>query len=356
MQATTDHIKITKTKESKIHEVDFENIPFGRVFSDHMLVAHYSNGSWGTAEIMPFQSLKMHPAMSVLHYGQSVFEGLKAYKSKEGTPLLFRAKDNFARFNESAERMCMAQVPEDIFMDGLKELIKLDQDWIPTKTGSSLYIRPFLFATDEYVGIKPSDDFTFIIFTCPVGFYYPEPISVKIEEHFSRAASGGVGAAKAAGNYAASLFPNQRATEEGFRQLIWTDAKEHKYIEESGTMNIFFVIDGKLITPDTNRDTILKGVTRRSVLTLAKEMGYLVEERPVEVAEVVDALKEGSLSEAFGAGTAATIAQISEIGFRGNRFELPDVESREISNKILDKLNGIRLGTVKDEHGWVVRL
>lgn len=352
----TTAIKITKTEHSKINQVDFDNIPFGRVFSDHMLVAKYSHGEWTSAEIMPFQNLELHPAMSALHYGQAIFEGMKAYKGPQGEPLLFRPFDNFLRFKKSAERMCMAEVPEDIFMDGLKQLIELDKDWIPNKEGSSLYIRPYMFATDEYVGIKPSDNFTFIIFTCPVGAYYPEPVAVKIEENFVRAAEGGVGAAKAAGNYAASLYPNKLVTEEGYQQLIWTDAKEHKYIEESGTMNIFFVIDGKLITPDTTRDTILKGVTRRSVIALAKDNDFIVEERRVEVAEVVQALEEGRVSEAFGAGTAATIAHISVIGYRNKRFELSEVSTRKISNAILAQLNDIRLGKAEDKKGWVVKI
>lgn len=355
-ETKTLSIKVTKTEKSKIQEVDFDNIPFGRVFSDHMLIANYSNGQWSSPEIMPFQNLTLHPAMSALHYGQSIFEGMKAYNGANGEPLLFRPEDNFNRFNESARRMCMAEVPREIFMDGLKELVKLDQNWIPSKEGSSLYIRPFMFATDEYVGIKPSDNFTFIIFTCPVGMYYPEPISVKIEEEFVRAAQGGVGAAKAAGNYAASLYPNTLVYKQGYRQLIWTDAKEHKYIEESGTMNVFFVINGKLITPATNRDTILKGVTRKSVITLAKEMGYTVEERNVEVAEVVEALRNKTLSEAFGAGTAATVAHISAIGFRDEHFELSPIKDRTIANGVLDKLNAIRLGIEVDTHGWVVKV
>lgn len=343
-----------KTERSKLAEVDLDNVPFGRVFSDHMLIAHFSNGEWIDAEIVPFGNIGLHPAMSALHYGQSVFEGLKAYKNVAGDPVLFRPTENFLRFNKSAERLCMPPVPEEIFMDGLIELIRLDQDWIPTKDGSSLYIRPFMFATDEYVGIKPSDNYTFIALTCPVGAYYAEPVSVKIEEQYVRAAEGGIGAAKAAGNYAASLYPNQLAMEQGFRQLIWTDAKEHKYIEESGTMNVFFEIDGVLVTPDTERDTILKGITRKSVIQLARDMGIEVQERRVAVDEVIDGLRSGKLTDAFGAGTAATIAHISEVGFRGERFMLPSVEERKTSNAILKTLNDIRLGKTSDPYGWVV--
>ncbi len=353
---STINLKVTKTDESKINQVDFDNIPFGRVFSDHMLIANYSNGEWTDVEIKPFQNLSFHPAMSALHYGQSIFEGMKAYRGPNDEPILFRPKDNFERFNLSAKRMCMAQVPEEIFIDGLIQLIDLDRNWIPSKEGSSLYIRPVMFATDAYVGIKPSDNFTFMIFTCPVGSYYPEPISVKFEENFVRAAEGGVGAAKAAGNYAASLYPTQLAHNKGYRQLIWTDAKEHKYIEESGTMNIFFVVNNTLITPDTGRDTILKGITRRSVITLAQEMGYHVEERKIEVAEIVEALRQGELSEAFGAGTAATIAHISAIGFRDEHFELQTIENRPVANSLLNELNAIRLGKKEDLHNWVVKI
>jgi len=351
----TEAINVTPTTQSRLAEVDINDVPFGKVFSDHMLIVTCKNGEWQTPEIKPFGAIEMHPAMSVIHYGQSIFEGMKAYKNVHGEVMLFRPEDNFNRFNESARRMCMTEVPREIFMDGLLELIRLDSNWIPTKEGSSLYIRPVMFATDEYVGIKPSDDYCFMIFTCPVGAYYPEPITVKIEEEYVRAAEGGVGAAKAAGNYAASLYPNKKAMEEGYRQLLWTDAKEHKYIEESGTMNVFFVIGDKLITPGTSRDTILKGITRRSVITLANDMGLTVEERPVEVAEVVDALKSGSLKEAFGAGTAATIAHISAIGYRGNRFELPPISERKIGNALLDQLTNIRLGLVEDKYGWVVK-
>lgn len=346
-------ISIRKTERSKLAEVDLDNVPFGRVFSDHMLMTNYSNGEWSDAEIVPFGNIPAHPAMSALHYGQSVFEGLKAYKNKKGQPVLFRPDENWERFNKSADRLCMPAVPSEIFIDGLQQLVKLDQEWIPTKDGSSLYIRPFMFATDEYVGIKPSDNFTFIMFTCPVGSYYAEPVSVKIEEHFVRAAEGGIGAAKAAGNYASSLYPNKLAMEQGFRQLIWTDAKEHKYIEESGTMNVFFEMNGVLVTPDTSRDTILKGITRKSVIQLARDMGIEVQERRIEVTEVIEGLKNGTLTDAFGAGTAATIAHISEIGFREDRFVLPSVNERKVSNSILKALNDIRLGEVSDPYGWV---
>lgn len=349
-------ISVEKCKTSRLPEVDFDHIPFGKVFSDHMLVADYRDGEWQEPTIMPFGHLTMHPAMMALHYGQSIFEGLKAYKNGDGDAVLFRPEENFKRFNKSAERMCMAPVPEEIWLDGLYQLVKLDQNWIPTNSGSSLYIRPFMFATDEYVGIKPSDQYRFIIFTSPVGAYYSEPVSVKIEEHYVRAAAGGIGSAKAAANYGASLYPNKLAMEQGFRQLIWTDAKEHKYIEESGTMNVFFIIDGKIVTPSTDRDTILKGITRKSVIQLARDKGLEVEERPILVEEVVNAAKQGKLQDAFGAGTAATIAHISKIGYRDEIIDLPPVSERRVSNDLLKSLDEIRLGKVEDPYGWVVKL
>lgn len=349
-------IQIQKVEHSRVKEVDFDNIIFGRVFSDHMLTADYINGEWTQPIIQPFANISVHPATAAFHYGQAIFEGMKAYKDQNGNPVLFRPEENWKRMNESAERMCMVPIPREIFINGLIELIKLDQNWIPTKAGSSLYIRPFLIATDEYVGIKPSDNFKFMIFTSPVNAYYPEPIAVKIEETYSRAAQGGVGAAKTAGNYAASLYPSSLAAKEGYRQLIWTDAKEHKYIEESGTMNVFFIIDGVIITPDTKKDTILKGITRKSVIQLAKDLGYVVEERPIEVDEVIKAAKENRLTDVFGAGTAATIAHVSAIGYGDDKYTLPPVASRTISNSILQHLDSIKIGKIEDKYNWLTKI
>ena len=352
----TSPLRIQRVENSRINEVDFNNIPFGRVFTDHMLVAEYKDGKWNDAAIMPFGSLQLHPATTALHYGQAVFEGMKAYKTVSGEAVLFRPEENFKRLNKSAKRLCMAEVPSEIFLDGLYKLIDIDKEWIPSKEGSSLYIRPVLFATDEYVGIKPSDNFLFVIFCSPVGAYYSDPLPVLIEEHYVRTAEGGVGAAKAAGNYAASLLPTKQAMEKGYKQLLWTDARTHSYIEESGTMNVFFVIDGKLLTPATDRDTILEGITRRSVIQLARDMGYSVEERAVRVDEVVEALRNGSLTEAFGAGTAATIAHLSAIGFRDEHFDLPPVENRTIANSLLERLDAIKTGKAEDPYGWLVSI
>lgn len=355
MIADTIDINIQKVSNSRLTEVDFDNLPFGRVFSDHMFIMEYRDGKWGQARIEGYRTLSMTPAMSVLHYGQAIFEGMKAYRNSEDDVLLFRPEDNARRLNQSAARMCMPEIPVSMFMDGLTKLIDLDRNWVPKNPGSSLYIRPFMVATDEYVGIRPSDTYAFIIFTCPVNAYYTEPLSVKIEEEYTRAAPGGTGAAKAAGNYAASLYPAKLAQEQGFRQLIWTDALEHKYIEESGTMNVCFIIGDKLITPKSS-DTILSGITRNSVTSVAREWGLMVEERKVTVREVVDAMENGTLKEAFGAGTAATIAQIASINFRGKDYELPAVETREFSNKVYTYLDDLKNGRIADPFGWTVRV
>jgi branched-chain amino acid aminotransferase len=290
--------------------------------------------------------------MSAIHYGQSIFEGLKAYRTVNNEVNIFRPDMNAKRFAESAKRMCMPEVPEELFLEGIRKLVEMDSNWVTNRPGYSLYIRPYLFATDELVGIKPSDTYKFMIITSPVGMYYSEPVRVKIEEHYTRAAIGGVGRAKAAGNYGASLYPAKQCQMQGFHQLVWTDAKEHKYIEESGTMNIVFQIGGKLITPSEDADTILRGITKRSVLEVAKKWGVEVEERKVLVEEIVTAAKNGTLEDAFGAGTAATIAQIAIIGYKDERLELPPLEGRTLSNKIKAYMDDMKAGRIDDEFGW----
>jgi branched-chain amino acid aminotransferase len=317
-----------------------------------MFLMEYADGEWKQGAIMPFQNISMHPAMSAIHYGQSIFEGLKAYRTINDEVNIFRPDMNAKRFAESAKRMCMPEVPEEIFLEAIRKLVELDTNWVTNRPGYSLYIRPYLFATDELVGIKPSDTYKFMIITSPVGMYYSEPVRVKIEEHYTRAAIGGVGRAKAAGNYGASLYPAKQCQLQGFHQLVWTDAKEHKYIEESGTMNIVFQIGGKLITPTEDADTILRGITKRSVLEVAKKMGVEVEERKVSVEEIITAAKNGTLEDAFGAGTAATIAQIAIIGYRDERLELPPLEGRTISNKIKAYMDDMKTGRVNDDFGW----
>ena len=351
----TDKITIQKVVKSRINEVDFDNIPFGKVYSDHMFMADYRQGGWDNFRVVPYGMMLMSPATPAIHYGQSIFEGLKAHKSENGEALVFRPQDNWARMNVSAKRMCLATIPEELFMDGMDTLLTLDRQWIPTTPGSSLYIRPFLFSSDEYIGIRPSENFTFMIITCPVGAYYATPVKVRIETHYTRAAEGGTGYAKAGGNYGGALYPAKLAQEQGYHQLLWTDAKEHKYIEESGTMNIMFVIDDTLVTPALG-DSILRGITRDSVLTLARHWGLKVEERRISVEEVIAGLKSKRVKEAFGVGTAATIAHIELIGFEGEDYYLPPVEERTISNKVLSELDAMKRGLAPDPFGWIYRV
>lgn len=356
MLQDTINIKVNKSPVSKISQVDWDNLPFGKVFSDHMLVMDYKDGQWQEPEIMPFGEISFHPATSAIHYGQSIFEGLKAYKNGEGEVRLFRADMNAKRFIESCERMCMPTLPEHIFVECVRKLVEIDSNWIPNKEGYSLYIRPFMYATDEFVGIRPSDTYKFIIFTCPVGSYYSEPVRVKIEEHYTRAAEGGVGRAKAAGNYGASLFPAKQGQSLGFHQMLWTDAKTHEYIEESGTMNIMFLINGKLVTPSEDSDTILRGITKRSVIEIAKSWGYEVEERKVSVKEIVEGIKNGAVTECFGAGTAATIAHILKVGFRDEVLELNPIENRPFSLKMSQFLDDLKAGKEADSFGWTIKV
>jgi branched-chain amino acid aminotransferase len=349
-------INITKISTSKLAQTNFDDLKFGQTISDHMFVADYENGSWGNFRIEPYAALQLNPANAALHYGQSVFEGMKAYKNDGGETLLFRAEANQKRLNESAKRMCIPEVPENVFMEGLFQLLHVDRAWIPNRPGYSLYIRPFVFATDDYLGIRPSEKYKFMIFTCPVGHYYSKPVSVKVECNYTRAAEGGTGFAKAAGNYAASLYPALLAQKEGYDQLLWTDGKSHQYIEESGTMNIMFMVNNTLITAPTSTGTILKGITRDSVLILAKEMGLEVEERFLRVAELEDALRSKSLKEAFGTGTAATIAHVSKIHINGKDYELPQKDGKSFSNRVLKKLDDIKYGKVEDVHNWIIKL
>jgi len=352
MPLTTYTFDVNKIHSSRINDVDWDNLVFGKTFSDHMVVIDYYNDEWHEGRIMPFDNISIHPATSAIHYGQSIFEGMKANKTINGDVQLFRPEMNAKRFSLSAKRMCMPPLPESLFVDSIRSLLEIDRDWVPNNSVSSLYIRPFMFATDPLVGIKPSSTYSFMVITSPVGAYYPHPVRVKIEENFTRAAKGGVGRAKAAGNYAAALYPSKLAQEEGFHQLLWTDSNEHKYIEESGTMNVIFQIDGKLVTPSEDMDTILRGITKRSVLEIAKSWGVEVEERPVLISEIIDASKSGKLEDAFGAGTAATLTHIGEIGYRDELFVLPEVKTRKLSNKLKAHLNNLKFGKVEDTFGW----
>jgi len=350
MTETLD-IKITNTKHSRLHETDFENLQFGRTFSDHMFVADYVDGEWKNFEILPYGPLPFSPAISALHYGQAFFEGLKAYKHADGEVSIFRPDKNAIRFNKSAERLCMPTLPEEIFVQSIAAVVDIDRDWVPAKPNHAMYIRPFMFATDPFLGVQPSATYKYIVLVGPVGPYFSKVLRVKVETHFTRAAEGGMGYAKAAGNYGGAMLASRRAAEEGFDQMIWTDAKNHEYIEEMGAANVMFVLDGKLITPST-RDTILDGVTRDTVIALSKEWSMTVEERRVSVAEILEGAKNGKLTDAFGAGTAATIAPVGSISHDGEEYFLSDPKTREFSQKVLKTLDAIRYGNAPDTHGW----
>lgn len=353
MITTGQKIAIQRTPKSRLPETDLDNVKFGRVFSDHMVVMDFDEGTWKAPVIVPFGDLELSPAALVLHYSQTIFEGLKAYRTADGGVSIFRPEANIARMNRSAKRMCMPEIPADVFMDAMTQLVKEDKDWLPQGDEASLYIRPFLFASDEYIGVKPSDSYKFIIFTCPVRSYYSEPVRVKIETSYSRAFPGGTGEAKCGGNYAGGLYPAKMGQDKGFHQLIWTDGLTHQYIEESGTMNVFFNIEGTLITPALD-GTILQGITRDSIIRVAKDEGIRVEERRVSVEEVVSAARNGRLRSAFGAGTAATIAHIAKIAFGDEEFELPEIPERKLANQVGQRLDDIRRGRVPDPYGWLV--
>jgi branched-chain amino acid aminotransferase len=353
----TDTLKIDiqRTIRSRLPQVDFNDLPFGKVYTDHMFMADYRDGQWQNLRILPYGNIPMSPATPAIHYGQSIFEGMKAYTGASGEALIFRALDNWKRLNISAERMCMPSVPDELFMEALAALIDVDRQWIPSTPGSSLYIRPFLFSADEYIGIRPSQNFTFMIILSPVGAYYSAPVKVKIETHYTRAVEGGTGFAKAGGNYGGAIYPTRLANEQGYDQLIWTDGKEHQYIEESGTMNVMFVINDVVVTPALS-DSILAGVTRDSVLRLARHWGMKVEERRVSVKELIQGLEKGTVTEAFGVGTAATIAHIEMIGYEGKRYTLPPVSERKFSNRVYQELDGIKRGTLADPFDWMMKI
>jgi branched-chain amino acid aminotransferase len=354
MTSTLD-IHVEKTKKSRVSDQDVNNVPFGKCFSDHMFVAEYADGKWQNASIVPYGDMPLSYAMSALHYGQAIFEGMKAYKNDKGEVSLFRPLENLKRLNKSAIRMAMPEIPEELFMSGLMELIRLDSAWVPSSETGSLYIRPFLIATDEAIGVKISDTYKFVILTCPAGKYYSEPIKVLVETDYFRAVHGGVGFVKAAGNYGRSMYPTKLAQQKGYQQVIWTDSETHQYFEESGTMNVMFVIGDTLMTPALS-DTILDGVTRKTVLELAREWGMKVEERKVSIKEVFEAYDKGELKEVFGCGTAATIAQIIGIGYQGKDHALPPVSERKFSTRVDETLRNIRKGKEADKLNWMMKV
>lgn len=344
---------VKKVAKSRLHEIDFNHIPFGKNFSDHMLVAEYIDGAWRNVDIVPFAPIEVSPANLALHYGQSIFEGVKAYKTKSGEAFIFRPDKNYERFLRSAERMAMPPVPREIFLDGMVQLVALDKQWIPTQQGSSLYIRPLMFAADGTIGVKPGKRYLFLIMTSPVGPYYNKPLKLYVEDYYVRACEGGVGAAKTAGNYAASLYPTEEVLKKGYDQILWTDAKTHQYLQECGTMNLFVVIDGKVLTADLDEGTILEGVTRDSVIQLLSGKGIEVEERPVSIQEVIAAHDKGKLQEMFGTGTAANVTYIEEFGYRNKVVKLPPSGQWEIAPELLKELNGLHYGEVEDARDWM---
>jgi branched-chain amino acid aminotransferase len=346
------NIDIQRTKNSKIENVDFNNLPFGSVYSDHMLVCDYKDGAWQTPVIQPYGPITLDPAAKIFHYGQSIFEGMKAYKDEDGNTLLFRPKENHKRLNKSASRLVIPEVPEEIFMEGLKELLRVDNDWIPTNEGSSLYIRPFMMASGVGFHASPANEYKFIICTAPSGAYFSGKVKVLIEEKYARAANGGVGFAKAGGNYAAQFYPTKLATDKGYNQVIWTDDNSHEYIEEAGAMNIFIRIKDTLITSPTN-DRILDGITRKSIIQIAQDKGINVEERKITVSEVIAAAQTGDLKEMFGAGTAAVISPISGFGYKEKDYDLPEIEN-PFADQLKKIITDIQTNKSEDPYGWRV--
>ena len=347
---TTQKIEIVKVQHSKINEVDFDNLSFGKTFTDHMLICDFKDGKWEIPKIVPYQPITLDPTARIFHYGQSVFEGMKAYKDEEDNVWLFRPLENCKRLNISSKRLAIPEIPEDYFMEGLKTLLQLDKDWIPKSEGSSLYIRPYIFATGKGLHASPSDEYKFIIVCAPSGAYFSGKVKVLIEEKYSRAANGGVGFAKAGGNYAGQFYPTQLAIDKGYHQVIWTDDNTHEYIEEAGAMNIFIRINDTLITAPTS-DRILDGITRKSIIDIAKDEGINVEIRKITVKEVVEAAYNGTLKEMFGAGTAAVVSPISTFGYKDQDYNLPELEN-SYASLLKKRITDIQTNKAEDTFGW----
>jgi branched-chain amino acid aminotransferase len=347
-------MEIIRTHQSRRHQIDFENLGFGEIFSDHMLSVEYKSGGWGSSKIIPYGKIEIYPSICSLHYGQIVFEGLKAFYTQRGTINIFRPKKYYERMNLSCQRLCIPEVGFDIFMNGLKELVDLDKEWVPRKRGYSLYIRPFIFATDNFLGVKVSETYRFMIITSPVGAYYKEginPVKLITPGEYIRAAKGGLGAAKTPANYAATLLPAEEAKKKGFTQILWLDGNERRYIEEVGTMNIFFLIDDQLITPPLE-GTILGGVTRDTAIHLAKDWKINLTEKRISIDEVISASKRGGLKEAFGTGTAAVISPVGEIQYENRRMILNEGKIGPLSQRLYDEITGIQYGERADKYGW----
>ena len=348
------NIEIKYIEKSAIDSVDFSNLPFGSVFSDHMLECDFVNGEWKIPVIKPYTPITLDPSSKIFHYGQSIFEGMKAYKDSDENTMLFRPLENFKRLNKSAERLMIPAIPEAIFMDGLKKLLEIDNQWIPKNEGSSLYIRPFMFASGNGFHASPANAYKFVICTAPSGAYFAGKIKVLIEEKYARAANGGVGFAKAGGNYAAQFYPTQLAIEKGYNQVIWTDDNTHQYIEEAGAMNIFIRINNTLITSPTS-DRILDGVTRKSIIQMSKDLNIDIEVRKISVSEVVAAAQNGSLKEMFGAGTAAVISPISGFGYQNKDYDLPEL-TKPYASLLKKAITDLQTNKTEDPYGWRVML
>ena len=350
----TQNIDIVKVPASKIDSIDFENITFGNVFTDHMLICDFVDGAWQKPKITPYEPFLLDPSAKVFHYGQAIFEGMKAYKDDQDGVWLFRPEQNFERFNKSATRMAMPEVPEPVFMSGLYQLIDLERNWVKKGKGNTLYIRPFMIATGHGVIAAPSDQYRFMIILSPAKSYYSGEVKVIIAEHYSRAANGGIGAAKAAGNYSAQFYPTKLANEQGFQQIIWTDDATHTMLEEAGTMNVFFRINDTLYTAPTS-ERILDGVTRKSLIALAEKAGIQLEVHPVLVSDIVEAAKNGTLKEIFGAGTAAVVNPIVGFSYQDIYYELPKLEN-PIALQLKEQLTDIQYKLAEDTFGWTVKV
>ena len=352
-------IKITRTDNPKQKPQDQSKLGFGKIFTDHMFEMDYTKGiGWHDPRVVPFHEISLSPAAMVFHYGQEMFEGMKAYKAADGRTLLFRPDKNIERANNSNRRLMIPEIPEDLFLEGLKAVVKTDEDWIPTAEGTSLYIRPFVIATDPFLGVRPSDTYKFMIILSPSGAYYPEglnPVKIWIEDTYVRAVRGGIGEAKTGGNYVASLAAQIKAHDEGYSQVLWLDGVERKYIEEVGAMNIFFKINGKVVTPMLN-GSILPGVTRRTCIELCKSWGYEVEERKVSVQELEEAARTGTLEEVWGTGTAAVISPVGHLRYENDVFQIKDGSIGELSQKLYDTVTGIQLGKLDDSFNWTVEV
>ncbi len=348
--------KITKVSQSRKNNVDWNNLRFGVYFSDHMFISKYSNGKWDDGEIVPYGSIPFEPGLCTLHYGQTIFEGLKAFKSVNGGANIFRPDMNAKRLNRSANSVCIPEYDTDKLIDAMVELVKIDKEWIPQARGQSLYIRPVVFGSGSFLGVTASPEYLLIIMTSPVSSYYAaglNPVKIMVCTEHVRAVKGGLGSAKTAANYAASLYAGQKAAKHGFSQVLWLDGVHRKYIDEVGAMNIMFVIDGELITPSLENGNILAGVTRDSVITLANEFGVKVTERHIDINEIVDYHSKGLLQEAFGTGTAAVISPVGMLMYKDKEMIINDMKIGPMAQKFYDTITGIQYGEIEDKHGWI---